>query len=133
MSLRDLILHNSSYSKENIKTIMRQLLHSLDEVHNTGIIHRDIKPDNIVIDSKTLNTCLIDFGLGEFYFPNKKYNTRIATRPFKPIEILVNYQKYFQSFDIWGMGNILGCLVRILIKRQWSMQTLIIRCSKNPI
>jgi casein kinase II subunit alpha len=111
MSLRDLILQNSPYSKENIKSIIRQLLHAIGEVHNSGIIHRDIKPDNVVIDSKNFKTCLIDFGLSEFYFPDKEYNTRIATRPFKPIEILVNYQKYFQSFDIWGIGNILGCLV----------------------
>lgn len=111
MSIRDYIIEDHFYSIKQIKQIIRQLLHAIDIVHQNGLIHRDIKPGNIIIDKTNSNVRLIDFGLTEFYFPEKENNLRIATRPFKPVEILVNYKKYFQSFDIWGIGNILGCLV----------------------
>lgn len=111
MSLKELIAGKERYSIENIKHIIRQLLHSLEIVHSSGLIHRDIKPGNIIINSENCDLRLIDFGLAEFYFPQKEYNIRIATKPFKPPEILVNYRKYFQSFDLWGVGSILGCLV----------------------
>jgi casein kinase II subunit alpha len=112
MSIKDLIMSKKKYSKQNIRHIMKQLLESLAVVHDSGLIHRDIKPGNIIVDSNTYDSRLIDFGLAEFYIPGKEYNIRIATKPFKPPEILINYRKYFQSFDIWGAGNVLGCLVR---------------------
>jgi casein kinase II subunit alpha len=109
--LKDLISGKHNYTKADIKHIIRQLLHSLAAVHNAGLIHRDVKPGNVIVDLNTFDVRLIDFGLAEFYFPGKAYNIRIATKPFKPAEILINHSKYFQSFDIWGLGNILGCLV----------------------
>lgn len=111
MSLKDMIAGKHEYSKADVKHIVRQLLRALDTVHESGLIHRDVKPGNVVVDLDTFDSRLIDFGLAEFYFPNKAYNIRIATKPFKPPEILINHPKYFQSFDMWGLGNILGCLV----------------------
>lgn len=113
MSIKDLIAGKDNYSKNDIKHIIRQLLKSLDIVHNSGLIHRDVKPGNVIVNSENCDARLIDFGLAEFYFPNKEYNIRIATKPFKPPEILINYRKYFQSFDLWGIGNVLGCLVSL--------------------
>ena len=113
--MKDLITGKEKYNKTDIKHIIRQILQSLEIVHNSGLIHRDIKPGNIIINSSNCDVRLIDFGLAEFYFPEKEYNVRIATKPFKPPECLINYRKYFQSFDIWGVGNILGCLVYIKI------------------
>ena len=52
-------------------------------------MHRDIKMANIIIkEDDTLY--LIDWGLGEFYHPKKRYNTRIGTRYYKAPELLVN-------------------------------------------
>ena len=124
LSLRDFILEDNVYSIHEIKHIIRQLLHAIDIVHQNGLVHRDIKPGNVIIEKRNSNVRLIDFGLAEFYFPGKEYNLRIATRPFKPIEVLIHHKKYFQSFDIWGLGNILGCLVG-------KIKNLISRCSKK--
>ena len=121
-----MITSKVKYSKEDIQKIIKQLLEGLQIVHDSGLIHRDLKPGNVIIDSNTFDARLIDFGLTEFYFPNKEYNIRIATKPFKPPEILINYRKYFQSFDIWGLGNILGCLVCYII-------LLTMRCSEKLI
>jgi len=53
----------------NIKT--------LDYCHSMGIMHRDVKPHNIIIDPLTREIRLIDWGLAEFYFPNQEYNVRV--------------------------------------------------------
>lgn len=113
MSLKDFIVSKQSYSQEHIQRVIRQVLEGLSVVHESGLIHRDVKPGNIIVDSATLDSRLVDFGLADFYFPGKEYNIRIATKPFKPPEILINYRKYFQSFDMWGVGCVLGCLVRL--------------------
>lgn len=99
-----------------MKRVLRQLLSAVQEVHSAGLLHRDIKPGNVVVKKGSFDAVLIDFGLSEFYFPGKEYNVRIATRPFKPPEVLLNYQKYFQSFDVWGLGSILGCLVSVALQ-----------------
>lgn len=111
MSLKDFLVSKQQYSQEHIRQIIRQLLEGLSTVHGAGLIHRDVKPGNIIVDTVNFDSRLVDFGLAEFYFPGKEYNIRIATKPYKPPEILIQYRKYFQSFDMWGVGNVLGCLV----------------------
>lgn len=56
------------YTKADIKKIMKQLLECVKIIHENDIFHRDIKPGNIIFDSKTLDINLIDWGLAEFYF-----------------------------------------------------------------
>lgn len=55
----------------------------LDYCHSMGIMHRDIKPHNIVYNHKTKELRIIDWGLAEFYYPGKEYNVRVSTRYFK--------------------------------------------------
>lgn len=65
---------NQSLSEEQIKSIVYQLLLSLDYCHSNRVIHRDLKPQNILIDRETLNIKLADFGLARtFYYPLKEY------------------------------------------------------------
>lgn len=47
---------------------------------------------------------MIDWGLAEFYFPGKEYNVRVASRYFKGPELLLNYEYYDYSLDIWSVG-----------------------------
>lgn len=99
------------YEPQTIKGIMRMLLRGLADTHANGIMHRDIKPDNIILEKKTGKLRIIDWGLAEFYQKDQLYNLRVSTRPFKCPEILVNWRKYNYSFDIWGAGLVLACLV----------------------
>ncbi len=45
-----------------------------------GIMHRDVKPHNVMIDHQKRQLRLIDWGLAEFYMPAKEYNVRVASR-----------------------------------------------------
>jgi casein kinase II subunit alpha len=54
---------------------------------------------------------LIDWGLAEFYHPNKDYNVRVASRYFKGPELLVDDIYYDYSLDIWSTGAMFAGIV----------------------
>ena len=95
----------------DIKVYMFQVFYALDYCHSRGIMHRDVKPMNIIVDQKTRLLKLIDWGLSEFYIEDKEYNTRVSSRPYKGPELLVNYQKYDFSMDIWSVGCMFAAFI----------------------
>lgn len=95
----------------DIKVYMYQVFVALDYCHSRGIMHRDVKPMNIIVDQKTKLLKLIDWGLSEFYLETKEYNTRVSSRPYKGPELLVNHQKYDFSMDIWSVGCMFAAFI----------------------
>ncbi|CAN1193102.1 Casein kinase II subunit alpha-1, partial [Linum perenne] len=88
----------------DIRYYIYELLKALDYSHSQGIMHRDVKPHNVMIDHKLRKLRLIDWGLAEFYHPAKEYNVRVASRYFKGPELLVDLQNYDYSLDMWSVG-----------------------------
>jgi casein kinase II subunit alpha len=93
-----------TFDDVELKHYLYQLLLALKYAHSNGIMHRDIKPQNILYDSQSRELRLIDWGLAEFYFPGRRYNIHVASRHFKAFELLVDYQYYDYSVDMWGFG-----------------------------
>jgi len=93
-----------TFTAHDIAYYIYELLKALDFCHRHGIMHRDVKPHNVMIDHKARRLRLIDWGLAEFYHPKTEYNVRVASRYFKGPELLVNMRDYDYSLDIWSLG-----------------------------
>jgi len=93
-----------TFTDYDVRFYIREVLKALDFCHSQGIMHRDVKPHNIMIDHSKRQLRLIDWGLAEFYHVNTPVNVRVASRYYKGPELLVDYQLYDYSLDIWSLG-----------------------------
>jgi len=92
------------------KDIFRQLLVTLVTCHHKGIVHRDIKDENILIDVNTLKIKLIDFGSGTF-LEDRVYHEFQGTRVYSPPE-WINYRLYRpEGLTVWSLGILLYDMV----------------------
>ena len=91
-----------------IKVFMLKLLTGLDFAHSRGIIHRDIKPGNVLMNLRDESATIVDWGLADFYFPSKRFNVRVASRYFKAPELLLANGYYDYQLDIWSAGCMLA-------------------------
>jgi len=95
----------------DIRFYLMELLKALDFSHSQGIMHRDVKPHNIMIDHEKRQLRLIDWGLAEFYHTGKEYNVRVASRYFKGPELLVDLQDYDYALDLWSLGCVFAGMI----------------------
>ncbi|KAF9111256.1 Casein kinase II subunit alpha [Mortierella sp. AM989] len=95
----------------DVRYYMMELLKALDYCHSMGIMHRDLKPHNVMIDHSRRKLRLIDWGLAEFYHPGTMYNVRVASRYWKGPELLVDLQDYDYSLDMWSLGAMMAGLI----------------------
>ncbi|KAH7865632.1 hypothetical protein Vadar_009120 [Vaccinium darrowii] len=100
---------NVKFTEPQIKCYMQQLFCGLEHCHSRGVLHRDIKGSNLLIDDKG-NLKIGDFGLATFYRPNQKQplTSRVVTLWYRPPELLLGATDYGVSVDLWSAGCILA-------------------------
>jgi glycogen synthase kinase 3 beta len=89
-----------------IQNIIRQLLLGLKEMHALGICHRDLKPDNILMD-EDYNIKICDFGSSKILKESEQNITRIVARCYRPPEIAFAHRDYTTAVDMWTVGCII--------------------------
>lgn len=88
---------------------MQQLLSGLQHIHEKGILHRDIKGSNLLIDKSGVLK-IADFGLANFYKPKQKrpLTSRVVTLWYRAPELLLGSTEYGVGIDLWSAGCLLA-------------------------
>lgn len=98
-------------SKKHVKTFIYKALQTLEYAHRRGIMHRDIKPLNVMMNENSYQVKVIDWGHSDFFFPDVEKSVRVASLHFKSPELLLGYALHDYSLDIWSTGCLLAEMV----------------------
>ncbi|KAH9556439.1 hypothetical protein CY35_07G027800 [Sphagnum magellanicum] len=90
-----------------IKSFMYQLCKGVAHCHSHGVMHRDLKPQNLLVDREKGLLKIADLGLGRaFTVPLKSYTHEIVTLWYRAPEVLLGASHYSTPVDIWSVGCI---------------------------
>jgi len=98
-------------SSTEVKSFMFQLVRGADFCHGNGVLHRDLKPQNLLID-RYGRLKLADFGLARVYAtPFREFTHKVVTLWYRAPELLFGEQTYSTSVDTWSIGCVFAELV----------------------
>ncbi|CAL9122530.1 unnamed protein product [Musa textilis] len=102
----------TKFTEPQVKCYMQQLLEGLAHCHSRGVLHRDIKGSNLLIDNNGILK-IADFGLATFFNPDQKQplTSRVVTLWYRPPELLLGATEYDVAVDLWSSGCILAELL----------------------
>ncbi|KAL2476746.1 Protein kinase superfamily protein [Abeliophyllum distichum] len=97
------------FTEAQVKCYMQQLLSGLDYCHSNGVLHRDIKGSNLLIDNRGILK-IADFGLASYFDSHQSVplTSRVVTLWYRPPELLFGATQYGVAVDLWSAGCILG-------------------------
>ena len=111
------LLRSGVLTKEQSHMVMQGLFSALKHIHSLGMIHRDVKPSNILLESMKGPVFLADFGIAwsptdpESEDTNSKI-TDVGTTSYRPPELLFGCRDYDTSLDMWAAGCVVGEMVK---------------------
>ncbi|CAK7328588.1 unnamed protein product, partial [Dovyalis caffra] len=95
-----------------VKTFLYQILRGIAYCHSHRVLHRDLKPQNLLIDRQTNALKLADFGLARaFGIPVRTFTHEVVTLWYRAPEILLGSRHYSTPVDVWSVGCIFAEMV----------------------
>jgi len=112
-NLCDLVCESESSKIEErkAKVYFNQIVNGLNYIHKQGIIHRDIKLENIFLTHDKNVAVIGDFGLSNFWNAKAHLRTRCGSAEYAAPELLDKHMKYNQAIDIWSSGVVLFAML----------------------
>ncbi|WVW86176.1 hypothetical protein I302_108217 [Kwoniella bestiolae CBS 10118] len=117
--LHQIVRSGQALSNSHIQYFLYQLLRGMKYIHTANVIHRDLKPGNLLVNSDCeLKIC--DFGLARGFRPvtgeedqnaESKLTEYVATRWYRAPEIMLSNKRYTTAIDVWSIGCILAELL----------------------
>jgi serine/threonine protein kinase len=101
--LFDYITESGSLGEDEARRFMRQIVETTAALHDAGIVHRDIKDENVLVDTVTGAARLIDFGSGTFY-RDDVYTDFEGTRVYSPPEWIKHRCYHAVPAAVWSLG-----------------------------
>lgn len=96
-------------SVNHIKNLMWQLLEGTTHCHALRILHRDLKPQNLLLDKDGHNLKIADFGLARAYgIPVAGFSSEVVTLWYRPPDVLLGSTTYSTHIDLWSIGCIMA-------------------------
>jgi len=104
----DTVGDRGALQPHSIKSFMHQLLKGIDFCHTNRVLHRDLKPQNLLINNKG-QLKLGDFGLARaFGIPVNTFSNEVVTLWYRAPDVLLGSRTYNTSIDIWSAGCIMA-------------------------
>ncbi|KAF9208319.1 hypothetical protein BGZ49_009172 [Haplosporangium sp. Z 27] len=95
--------------ESRIKSMVFQMLRGLQHMHAKGIMHRDMKPENILVTGDIVK--IADLGLARELKSRPPYTTYVSTRWYRSPEVLLKSSAYSCAVDLWATGAIAAELI----------------------
>jgi len=93
------------------KVYVYQVCRALAYIHNLGICHRDIKPQNLLLDTRTHEVKLCDFGSAKALVKGESSVAYICSRYYRAPELVFEATEYTTTIDVWSLGCVLAELL----------------------